>query len=164
MRRVFRLILGVLLLTTALCRGENCAWLNAATAGGVLGGHVTSTVVHTTPQDTTCEFTRSQGAGISSLRIAVHTMTAFEKEFPAYLTLCGTTAISLRAVGNEAVECTRPDGQDVVTEQVIGRVRDRVFILRWSMPKSTQGIGVQSQDDIRETIRNVAEQIAGSLF
>lgn len=163
MRKVFGLILGVLL-TAALCHGENCAWLNAATAGGVLGGLVASTVVHTTPQDTTCDFTRSQGTALFSLQIAVHTMTAFEKEFPAYLGLCSTSAISLRAVGNEAVECTRRDGHDLVTEQVIGRVRDRAFILKWSMPKSNQGAGTQSQDEIRETIRNVAEQVAGSLF
>ena len=164
MRKVFKLILGVLLLIPALCRGENCAWLNAATAGGVLGGQVTSTVVHTTPQDTTCEFTRSQGAAIFSLQIAVHTMAAFDKEFPAYLGLCGTSAIPLRAIGNEAVECTRHDGHDLVSELVVGRVRDRAFILKWSMPKSSQGAGAQSQDEIRETIRNVAEQVAGSLF
>ena len=91
-------------------------------------------------------------------------MTAFEKEFPAYLALCGTTAISLTAVGNEAVECTRRDGHDLVKEQVIGRVRDRVFILKWSMPKLNQGVGAHSQDEIHEAIRNVAEQIAGSLF
>jgi hypothetical protein len=155
-------LLGICLLFPSICRSENCAWLNAATAGGLLGGEVTMKVTHTSPQDTTCVFTLQHEAAVSTLEIAVHTMTAVSQEFPAYLAQCGAVNIPLRAVGNEALECTLNSGAAQVTEQIVSRVRDRAFVLKWSMPKSTEE--ATSQDDIREKLRNVAEQVAGSLF
>jgi len=162
MQRALWGLLGVCLLFPSICRSENCAWLNAATAGGLLGGEVTMKVTHTSPEDTTCEFALKHESTVSTLQIAVHTMTAVSQEFTAYLAQCGTVSTPLRAVGNEALECTLSRDPVQVTEQIISRVRDRAFLLKWSMPKSTEE--AISQDDIREKLRNVAEQVAGSLF
>jgi hypothetical protein len=119
-------------------------------------------VTHTSPEDTTCEFTLRHESTVSTLQIAVHTMTSASQEFPAYLAKCGTDNIPLKAVGNEALECILNGGSVQVTEQIVGRVRDRAFLIRWTMPKSREE--ATSQDDIREKLRNVAEQVAGSLF
>jgi hypothetical protein len=60
------------------------------------------------------------------------------------------------------VECTLNSGPAQATEQIVSRVRDRAFLLKWIVPKSTEE--ATSQNDIREKLRNVAEQVAGSLF
>jgi hypothetical protein len=164
MQRGLWLAVGILLLAPAVSRSENCAWLNAATAGGLLGGEVSMKVVHTSPEDTTCEFTLKHDSSVSTLKIAVHTMNARSHEFPALLAQCGTTGMPLRAVGNEALECTRTSGSNQVTEQLVSRVRERAFVLTWAMPKPHGDAASQSQDEIRDKFRNVAEQVAGSLF
>jgi hypothetical protein len=156
-------ILGVLWTAPELCRSENCAWLNAATAGGLLGGEVTMKVAYTTAADTTCEFTVKGTSPSSSLQITVHTMTSVSQDFPAYRSQCGESNSALRGVGNEAVECTLMSEPGEMTEQIIGRVRERVFVLKWKMALNGD-LTTQAKTDMREKIRNVAEQVAGSLF
>jgi hypothetical protein len=150
-------------------QAESCPWLNAATAGGVLGGEVSMSVTHTpadqadqpngSPGDATCEFKLTHATG--SLKIAVHTMQAHAKEFPAYLAKCGATPRKLVGVGNEAVACSLPNGSAGTTEQVVSRIRQRVFILSWSMPADESG---SSKEAVRDKLQNAAEQIAGSMF
>lgn len=160
------IVLAICILFPSICRSESCPWLNAATAGGLLGGEVTMKVIHSSPADTTCEFTLKRDTSISTLQIAVHTMSAVNREFQQYLAQCGAGALPLRAVGNEAVECMQSADANHATksEQIISRVRERAFVLTWTMPKSDLEASSQAQDDIRERFRNVAEQVAGSLF
>jgi hypothetical protein len=147
------------------CRAENCQWLNAATAGGALGGPITSKLVeHTTADDTTCQFIRKQGDAISTLEIAVHTVAMPEKDYQNFRALCAAPATPLKGVGNEAVECTLHDKPNVTTEQVVARVRNRVFLLKWSMLATQDGTAAPSREDLHDIIQNLAEQIAGSLF
>ena len=144
------------------CRADaRCPWLNAATAGGVLGGEVQVAVTPLTLQgDATCEFSRRLNSIVYVLRIAVHTMDVPSKDFAAYLAQCeGSTAL-LRAIGNEAVQCVMKDGPAKGKEQVIGRVRERVFILT----VYREGIARTNESGLRDDTRNLAEQIAGSLF
>jgi hypothetical protein len=155
-------VLAAVLCAPAIGRAENCAWLNAATAGGLLGGEPAMKVITTSGFDTTCEFTVKNQSALSKLTIAVHSMAVTREEFPALLAQCGTDGTAMRAVGNEAVECMRATGADEVTEQVVSRVRDRAFILTWVMPKPADD--PQKQAEIRDKFRNVAEQVAGSLF
>jgi len=162
--RNFCVLFGICLLLPALGQGENCPWLNAATAGGLLGGNVTMEVTHPGLSDTTCKFVLNTESAHAQLEIVVHTMATIGDEFPQILADCGTSSTPLKAIGNEAVECTRNDGTGDVTEQIVSRVRERAFFLKWTMPKSSRAINAQLQDEIREKIRNIAEQIAGSLF
>ena len=141
------------------CRAEtHCLWLNAATAGGVLGGEVEMSVTPLTlVGDETCEFTRREGSSVSMLRIVVHTMETPGKEFAAYLAQSHGSTVPLKAIGNEAVQCLGAgDGE----EQVIGRVRDRAFVLT-----IRRGVGDGAgKGQLRGDTRNMAEQVAGSLF
>jgi hypothetical protein len=156
------LVLAAVLCAPAVGRAENCAWLNAATAGGLLGGEASMKVTTTSGFDTTCEFTLTGKSAVSKLTIVVHSMAVTHEEFPAFLAQCGSDGTAMRAIGNEAVECMRASGENEVTEQVISRVRDRALVLTWVMPKPAGD--AQAQSEIRDKFRNVAEQVAGSLF
>lgn len=138
MRRVVLLVL-----IAAGGRAENsCPYLNAATASGVLGGPVASQV-----SGDTCLFTRDS----SELRIEVQTINL------PYKPNCGLSPISVKAIGNEAYACSVDAKGGTVAEQVVGRVRDRAFLVRLashSLPRAA----------LREKARSVAEQVAGILF
>jgi hypothetical protein len=166
---------GMLLMPLAV-RAENCQWLNAATAGGLLGGEAAMKVTHTSPEDTTCEFTLKHGAETATLKIEVRTMASVDKDFPAYRARCGTDSTPMRAIGNEAFDCLADDGPGRVREQIVSRVRERAFVLTWTFPKAgpnqaqepgSGGVaagGAPPPDTARDRFRNVAEQVAGSLF
>ncbi|WP_433974739.1 hypothetical protein [Tunturiibacter lichenicola] len=137
-----------------------CPWLNAATAGGVLGGEVQSSTVAVTPDgDGTCRFVRKQSSSTLTLSIEVHTMPLPSKTFATYLAQCNGTSLPLTAIGNEAFQCVSRNSTDG-EEKVIGRVRDRAFVLtiNASLTKQSAKTGLSPET------RNVAEQVAGALF
>jgi hypothetical protein len=140
---------------------EMCQWLNEATAVGALDGQVSSTVKLTgkTNDDANCEFVRRQGSVVVSLDIEVETSTAPSETFATYKARCATDSAPLRAIGNEATICSAPRKKRVVSEQVVGRVRDRVFLVRITSNKKSADQAV-----IREKTRKIAEQVAGYLF
>ena len=150
--------------TPSRCLAEvQCPWLNAATAAGVLGGEVQASATPLTPQgDTTCEFKRTDHSAVFVLMIAVHTMAIPSKDFATYLGRCSGTAISLKAIGNEAVQCVPSNGSSNGGEQVIGRVRDRAFVINLKTSSTMQP--TSSASGLSEEARNVAEQVAGALF
>ncbi len=160
MRRLLPTLLAAVALA-ALCEAEeNCPWMNAATAGGVLGGAVTKTVKKgKSSDDANCEFIRQQGAFVSTLRIEVATMTAARSEFASYTAQCGSSATALKAIGNEAVACSAAGKDGEVAEQAVGRVRNQAFVIRIG-----SNDGSTARDVLREKVRKVAEQVAGNLF
>jgi hypothetical protein len=140
-----------LILSIAVClptmAADQCPWLNAATAAGVLGGAVRQAV---TPAS--CEFVRQEGGSHLTLRIEVEAARASHAE-------CGTGATPLKAIGNEAQACSYAGAEGQPAEQVVGRVRDQVFLVRIrandpSVPAKT----------LREKAVQIARQVAGSLF
>jgi hypothetical protein len=191
MQRLPVILPAIFLFLPVLCPAvESCPWLNAATAGGVLGGVVTATVSRPntnisnaqTPNakssagptsanptkagyagngvdDADCSFVRQPGSVPSELVIDVRTMSEPAKEFAAYAARCGAHATSLKAIGNEATACDLNDRVGKSSEQVVGRVRDRAFIVR-----ITTGDSSMTQILLREKARKVAEQVAGNLF
>jgi hypothetical protein len=190
MRRLRRILLIVFFSFPALCRAEeSCLWLNAATAGGALGGAVTATVspakahppkvqtanakssagpLSADPEvagyagngmdDSDCTFLR-QPPIAGALRIEVRTMSAPAKQFASYKARCGPHAVPLKAIGNEAFACTLNKKPGQLSEQVVGRVRERSFVIRMSIedPSITQSL-------LREKAQKVAELVAGNLF
>jgi hypothetical protein len=169
---------GVVFLASALGHGQSCAWLNTATAGGLLGTdasvkvapiaeHLTrnqesARLISGAKPDAVCTFLPEQAETGAQLEIAVHTMTDIAAEFAQFAAACGKDSISLRAVGNEAMECSTSDEKHNRVEKVIARTRDRAFLLSWTIPGG--GPDAMNQDAIREKMRNLAEQVAGSLF
>jgi hypothetical protein len=147
---------------SAFCETDiGCPWLNAATAAGFLQGPVVTTLMHTTrnKDDVTCKFVRRNGHIVSGLQIKVETMKDSAHEFGAYTAQCGSDTAPLRAIGNEALVCSLHEKKSHISEEVVGRVRDRVFIVRMSSNDHST-----SQGALREAARGISEQVAGILF
>ena len=123
--------------------GEACPYINAATVAGVVGGPVQS--------ETKCSFQHAD----TKLTITVEPTA----DFARYLAKCGTAAEHLRGIGNEAVSCSGDDKSAKLSEQVIGRVRDQVFVIRIS---SSDPAAIRPT--LREQARTIAEHVAGALF
>jgi hypothetical protein len=137
----------ILLLAAAgacLCYAQQpCAWLNEATASGVL-----ESAAHVTSAKSSCQFNAKTG----TLRIEVSVTPDAAKRFAELKASCGGGATSLKAIGNEAVACPGTG-----SEQIAGRVRDQLFIITLTM----KGF---SQEAISGKGRLVAEQVSGNLF
>lgn len=164
-RSYFRILPWIVILLSGVCQGEaNCPWLNAATAGGVLGGAVNVTVTNTnkTSDDATCYFSRQSLQVVDALQIRVITMRDPAKEFASYKEPCGANANPLKAIGNEAIECSLEGKAGQYAQQVIGRVRNRAFIV--NLGTSMRNDPVMTPDSMRAKVRSVAEQVTGNLF
>lgn len=190
MRILQRTLLIAFFTFPLLCRAqESCLFMNAATAGGILGGEVTTMVSHpnTPPPDmqaanlkssagptsadpsvasyagnsvanADCAFDR-QPPTAGALHIKVRTISEPEKAFASYTAHCGARGVPLKAIGNEAMTCDLNKKSGQLSEQVVGRVRDQVFVidLRTNDPSITQVV-------LREKAHTVAEIVAGNLF
>jgi hypothetical protein len=122
---------------------DRCAWLNGATAAGVLGGEV-----HLTVSQGSCEFVHKE----TSLRIEVGPTNAPHAQ-------CVSPAEQLRAIGNEAQACAYEGKPGWIAEQVVGRVRDQAFLVRISTKDQSAAPKI-----LRGKARKIAEQVAGILF
>jgi hypothetical protein len=145
----------------------SCPWMNAATAGGFLGGEVQLAVSGANSDgDATCDFLSAANPDHAShLRIAVHTMADTVKEFPGYLALCHAGSIKLKGIGNEAIRCVPNSGVNAGEELIVGRVRERAFIITvkadWiSQPPSP----TKTRNPISDNSENLAEMVAGAIF
>lgn len=160
MRFLFKLICYIGVLLPATAHAENCPWLNAATAGGVLGGDVTMSVSHADAKSTACEFVRQSGSAISSLQISVSTLSGPFAEYLSHTAKCETNAIKLIGVGNEASACVVQGTKGTIAEQVVGRVRDRAFVIRWTLSADA----ARTSQTTAETLQALTEAVAGSMF
>jgi hypothetical protein len=160
---VFAVVVGTFVAPPRCLAEVQCPWLNAATAAGVLGGEVQANATAFTLQgDTTCEFKRADHSALFALTIAVHTMAFPSKDFATYLSRCSGTQVSLKAIGNEAIQCVPSNGSGNGEEQIIGRVRDRAFVI--DLRRSATKQPTTSTSGLSDEARNLAEQVAGALF
>jgi uncharacterized protein (DUF2461 family) len=166
---------------------DRCLWLNAATAGGILEGTVDAKVSNLSKapphietanskssagpmsanptgnayaemgvDDAECVFNR-QSPATGQLRIQVRTMSEPAKAFQSYVKRCGAGGTPLKAIGNEALLCdSRGKG---TPEQVVGRVRDRLFVIDLSLTGSSI-----TADALRDKVEGAAQIVAGNLF
>ena len=126
---------------------QRCPWLNPATAAGVLGGAVQTTVTASS-----CEFVRRAGPQEALLRIEVTAANLPHAH-------CPPGAEALKSIGNEAVACAYKEKAGWVAEQVVGRVRDQAFLVRIAVNDRSAGDAT-----LRRKARDIAEQVAGILF
>ncbi len=101
--------------------------------------------------DSDCSFVR-QSPSAGSLRIEVRTMSRPAREFASYTARCGPHAVPLQAIGNESLACDRKEKSGQLSEQVVGRVRERSFVVRLSMNDASI-----TQSLLREKAQKVAE-------
>jgi len=157
--RPWAMMCGLVLASMAVAHAENCPRLNAATAEGLLGGPVTMSVTHPSETAESCVFARNGTGAFASLHIDVTTPGDAAAAFATTAAQCGANPRKLTGVGNEAVGCTL-SGATSTTEQVVGRVRGRIFVLRW-IHVSNVPTSVEAR---QEAFQGLAEAVAGSMF
>jgi hypothetical protein len=151
---------GLAFLACPILSTESCAWINSATASGILGGPVEATVTHSTKNrdDGTCEFRRGNGALTSTIHIEVIT-TERPGNLAKFLARCSSKPSPMQDFGNEAMACTGGHHGGRESEQIVGHVRDRTFVIT----VMTTGKSASSSS-LREEARSAAGQVVGNLF
>jgi hypothetical protein len=160
-RRLQWLAVACLLFLGAACKGESrCPWLNVATASGVLNGPASLEVEYSAASGNVCVFLYQDGAARSSLQIVVRETKDTSKDRRPYESQCTSAMVPLRAIGNEAMLCA-VDARNSHGEQVIGRVRDRLFIVGIRAGPRTPSM---QKELLQEKAESISEQVAGALF
>lgn len=164
-----QIVFGLAIFFPSVCHANmsGCPWLNQATAVGVLDDPVHVSVINGSMGNTICRFYTEQDNPPHSLLIEVETMKNVSAEFVAYKAAqCNASITALQAIGNEAYLCPveekKGNIQSVQRESVIGRVRDRAFIVTLSV--GTDSNPSIKKEDIEKKVQQVAEQVAGALF
>lgn len=135
---------------------ESCPWLTTSTAAGILGGDVATAVIHSkaNADEATCTFIRSENAVMRELSIQVRGVADLGKA----LSRCRSKT-PLRGIGNKAFACEAKRKGKSFGEEIVGRVRDRAFII-----KATASDTSIAPEGLREAARRAAEQVSGNLF
>ena len=163
MRSLRKCVLALIVLAPGVCFGQaKCPWIQEATARGILGGAVTANVTIKDNGDGACEFTRQQGDVQRHLSVLVITMTDIPKQYSRFTAQCESKGAPLKAIGNEAVECSIQTQTNLYAEKVVGRVRDRAFVV--TVASSLEDDPSMNQETRREKVHLAAEQVAGILF
>jgi hypothetical protein len=158
-------LIAVCLMSTpaAAHAANNCAWLNEATASGLLGGDAVGEVTDVVPgQPTICTFTQMNAAGKRILRITVEIASDPHARLAAIERACGVDAAPIKAIGNEALVCAADDRKAGIGERVVGRVRDQVFTI--TIASTVKNDPILSRVVLKTRIYTAAEQVAGNLF
>jgi hypothetical protein len=146
------LLNGVLLVASlGVTWAQECPYMNAATAAGIVGGEVKSSFV----SSGVCDF----ATVLTKLRIVVETVSDAASQFRAYAARCEGIRAALPAIGNEAVACSHGEKDGLRVDQVIGRVRDKIFDIQLSTRDHTL-----TAAGLREKSKLAAEQVSGNLF
>lgn len=142
---------------------KSCAWLNEATAGGLLGGTAVGEVTEAVaPQPTVCMFTQ-QDAGVKrTLRVTVEIAAEPRARLETVAQVCGPDVSPIKAIGNEAMVCSADDRKGGVGERVVGRVRDQVFTI--TIASTLKVDRILNREALKVRIYTAAEQVAGNLF
>ncbi len=131
--------------------------MNAATAGGALGGEVQATMTHADKgPGYTCEFKRTA----YTLTIEIGTLETAGQfaHFAEVACQGGRDLAPLKAIGNEAIACALGMKGEIV-EKAVGRVRNQTFIVRYS----TTAAGADPKV-IRSKNTDLTELVASNMF
>lgn len=155
------LALGLALAAASAEAQARCPWLNVATASGVLEGPAQMEAQTPASGQAVCSFRYATGNAVSSLRITVEDRKDATAGEAALEARCASPGAPLKAIGNEAVFCAK-DTRSSRGEEVIGRVRDRIFTV--TISTNAPEDSVMTRDALVGKVQNVAEQVAGALF
>jgi hypothetical protein len=136
-----------------------CPWFTTGSAAMALGGDVT-TVAHASGNwNGSCKFEHRSEKVTQTIEILVSKTDSH---------LCPTVSTSLRALGNEAVQCSRTNAQGYQSETIAGRVRDAYFVVTMTnVPGAIREPSKQTRpsDPFEASLlERVAEQVVGNLF
>lgn len=156
--KIWIVTLGALLFS-ALCKAQDvCPWINTATVIDGPDPAVSDVQSIVTDGGKTCMFHYRKSGLLYNMQIAVHPLVGNAKDEAANAAKCKAAKTSLAGIGNEAALCsTGAHG-----ERVVGRVRDRVFVVDVSV-KTGHGSN-ETAKALGDMATLMAEQVAGNLF
>ncbi len=150
-------------LIPAACVAENCPWLNAATASGLIGADATAVyTAAASDKPAVCTFTEANAHMPRVLEIRVEITPDPRARLTALDASCTGAASPLTAIGNEAIACSADEHKDKPAERVIGRVRNQVFTI--TLTSNGKQDSVLDRDELKMRISTAAEQVSGNLF
>jgi hypothetical protein len=156
---------GVCLIALAtFCQAKNnCAWINEATASGLLGGDAEGEFTEASAgQPAVCAFTQN-GAGVTrTLPVTVEQAPDGHARLESVAQACGGDVAPLKAIGNEALMCAADDRKGALGERVVGRVRDQIFTI--TIGTTLKGDPLLTREALKARIYTAAEQVSGNLF
>lgn len=156
-----RLVVLLLLCCATAAVGQKavCPWFTSGSAVRILGGEVTVTAHSENNWEGSCRLVRGVGDSAQTIEITV----SKTKTEP-----CPAGSVQLKALGNEAVQCRRPEQQIRLAYTIAGRVRDAYFaVTMTNVPQAVQEAPADARpsDNFSASIlERVAEQVAGNLY
>ena len=155
---------AALLVATQARASNNCPWLNEATASGLLGGAANGTYVVQIGHAPSCTFIEQSGKLLRTLQVSVEMAHDPHPHLLSVVTeACGSSApLALLAVGNEAVSCAYESRSIRRGRRVVGRVRDRIFVV--TLGSSVKNDPVLTPDMLEIKSDTAAAEISGNLF
>jgi len=126
-----------------------CPWLTEGSAAHALGGDVSVTAKVSDMGEGRCSFARQQ----DSLEILVS---------KAALPTCPGGSTALKGVGNDALTCRHGEQHSDSVEMISSRVRDFHFTI--TLTARGEKMPAKPDDPQTDTLEQVAEQVAGSLY
>ena len=150
-------------ITASSAKAENnCPWLNEATASGFLGAPAVGTFQAPAGQPAVCTFTQQSSGTTRVLQLEVETTPDAANHLKALEKSCASNGAPLQAIGNEAITCISDDRGGRPSGEVIGRVRDQIFVIR--VTTSLKNDPFLARNALQRLINTAAEQVAGNLF
>jgi hypothetical protein len=134
-----------------------CPWFSSGSAQTVLGGPVSFHFQTEENGQGLCEFASQSGGTARMLRILVGKVDKH---------LCPPESTQLKALGNEAVQCRRPDAQGHPWDVIAGRMRDVFFVVTSNVPDVAampKPDGPPTDPYSASVLERVAEQVVGNL-
>ena len=136
-----------------------CPWLATGSAARYLGGDVTVTAHVEGDRLGSCRFVRTSGMPAQSLEVVVSKTDSQP---------CKDGGSKLPALGNDAVECTRPVAQGLQVSIIAGRVRDVYFVITMESPPGPppdpHQVSQASELYRPSPLLRASEQVVGNLF
>lgn len=136
-----------------------CPWFTTGSAAMALGGDVTMVAHASGNWDGSCKFEHRSEKVTQTIEILVSKTDSHP---------CPTMSTSLKALGNEAVQCahTNPNGDE--SDIIAGRVRDAYFVVTMTNVRGAirepSGQTRPSDPFDASSLERVAEQVVGNLF
>jgi len=153
-----------LIVLCTICQAKNnCAWINEATASGLLGGDAEGAFTEASAgEPAVCTFIQKSAGATRTLRVTLELAPDGHARLESAALACGTDATSLKAIGNEAMMCAADDRKGGLGERVVGRVRDQIFTI--TISTSLKGDPLLTRETLKAKIYTAAEQVSGNLF
>jgi hypothetical protein len=157
-----RLVMFSAILSAAAAMAETtavCPWLATGSAARYLGGDVTGTAHVEGDRLGSCRFVRNTGTPAQTLEVVVSKTDSQP---------CKEGGTKLPALGNEAVECSRPVAQGLQESVIAGRVRDVYFVITMNGPPGPSPdphpVSQASELYRPSPLERASEQVVGNLF